>query len=111
MAWRSASSCASITSNRSGGSMNEMPKHVADVTAEWLTAAWRSGGAIDAARRGLAVECQQAAAGVGFMGEVARLLVTYAGGDGPSTVIAKVPTQDENVRAMLAPARVFEREA
>ncbi|MFM8848033.1 MAG: hypothetical protein ACKOHN_08290, partial [Actinomycetota bacterium] len=42
-------------------------------------------------------------AGIGFMGEVGRLEVTYAGGSGPATVIAKIPTQDTTVRGLLGP--------
>ena len=54
------------------------------------------------------------AAGIGFMGVVARLALSYSGDPGPTapaTVIAKIPTTDANVRALLGPARVFEREA
>jgi hypothetical protein len=46
------------------------------------------------------------------MGELARLRVTYSGpSELPTTMIAKLPTQNEQLRAMLAPAAVFEREA
>lgn len=93
-----------------------LPLHVRDVTADWLTGALRAGGVIDEATTVEHVTCEPVAAGVGFMGEVARLIPTYASGagssgSGPATVIAKIPTQDQNVRSLLAPARVFEREA
>ena len=39
------------------------------------------------------------------------MLPEYEGGNGPRSLIAKIPTQDPNVRALLAAARVFEREA
>lgn len=91
--------------------MTRLPRHVHDVSADWLTGALRAGGAISSSTSVTDVTCEPVAAGVGFMGEVARLIPRYAGGDGPLTVIAKIPTQDENVRALLAPARVFEREA
>jgi hypothetical protein len=91
--------------------MRTLPKHAADIDAAWLTDALRAGGSIDPATTVTDLNIEPVAAGVGFMGEVARLRATYAGGRGPSTVIAKIPTQDPVVRSLLAPARVFEREA
>jgi hypothetical protein len=91
--------------------MHTLPKHAADIDAAWLTDALRTGGSIDPATTVTDLGIEPVAAGVGFMGEVARLRPTYAGGGGPSTVIAKIPTQDPMVRSLLAPARVFEREA
>ena len=52
------------------------------------------------------------AAGIGFMGEVAPIDITYDGDtDAPTRMVAKIPTNDETIRGLLAPAQVFEREA
>ena len=91
--------------------MSELPKHVGDIDATWLTTALRAAGALDDSATVVSVTCEPVAAGVGFMGEVARIVPEYDGGTGPRSIIAKIPTQDPNVRALLAPARVFEREA
>jgi hypothetical protein len=91
--------------------MGSMPTSASAIEAGWLTDALRAGGVIDAATTVTDVATEPMAAGVGFMGEVARLRPTYAGGSGPATVIAKIPTQNPAVREMMGPARVFEREA
>jgi hypothetical protein len=91
--------------------MAGLPKHASEIDADWLTDALRAGGAIDADTKVTSVGLDPVAAGIGFMGEVARLRPTYEGGAGPETVMAKIPTQDQHVRELLAPARVFEREA
>lgn len=91
--------------------MTTLPTSTASVTAKWLTTTLRSSGAITAATSVATVEAQNMGAGIGFMGEVGRLAVTYAGGDGPALIICKIPTQDPMIREMLGPARVFEREA
>jgi hypothetical protein len=78
----------------------------------WLTQALVEGGKLPGCEV-TSVEVVPMDAGVGFMGEVARLSLTYAGApaDAPRTMIVKLPTQDAAIRAMLAPAAVFEREA
>lgn len=88
------------------------PHSAADLTAEWTTAALRAGGLGDGVEVA-SVEYEPLAAGVGFMGEVARLHVTYrtAPAGAPDSVIVKIPTQNPDVRAMLGPARVYERES
>jgi aminoglycoside phosphotransferase (APT) family kinase protein len=91
--------------------MPGLPKHAEEIDATWLTEALRASGAIDAGTKVTDVDIDPVAAGIGFMGEVARITPTYEGGSGPVTVVAKIPTQDPHVRELLAPARVFEREA
>jgi aminoglycoside/choline kinase family phosphotransferase len=87
-----------------------IPKASSEITAEWLTSALRAGGKVGdvTVER---VELEALAAGVGYMGEVVRLRLTTTGGDAPATMIAKVPTQDPTLRAMMKPTRVYEREA
>lgn len=91
--------------------MSVLPTTATGIGASWLTNELRAGGAITAGTTVTGVEVEPMAAGVGFMGEVARLRLRYSGSSGPATMIAKVPTQSPAVREMLAPARVFEREA
>ena len=52
------------------------------------------------------------AVGVGFMGEIATVGVTYDGdaNGAPTSMIAKFPTHSPEVRAMMQPARIYERE-
>ncbi len=90
----------------------EVPRAASELTPAWLTTALRTSGVLEPDRAATSVQMRPTAAGIGFMGEVTGLTVTY---DGPSTaptaMVAKIPTQDPDVRAMLAPAAVFEREA
>lgn len=91
--------------------MTRFPTSTAAIDPAWLTEALRDGGAISSDTVVTSVNVDNMGAGIGFMGEVGRLAVSYSGGVGPSTVICKIPTQDANVRSLLGPARVFEREA
>ena len=91
--------------------MSGLPTTATAINTSWLTTELRTGGAITAGTTVTGVEVEPMAAGVGFMGEVARLRLMYTGGTGPATMIAKIPTQNPEVRQMLAAARVFEREA
>ena len=93
------------------GTMDTMPTASTEIDAGWLTTALRAGGAIDERTSVTGVSAEPIAAGTGFMGEVARLRPTFTGGQGPRTVIVKIPTQNPVVREMMKPARVFEREA
>lgn len=92
--------------------MSSLPTTVAAITPEFLTDALRASGFLDAGTKVDAVQPDPMAAGVGFMGEVGALDVTYSAATAaPSRLVAKIPTQDEFVRGLLAPARVFERES
>jgi len=91
--------------------MTRLPTSSAEITPAWLTERLRATGAIDASTAVTAIERDLMGAGVGFMGEVGRIEVSYAGGSGPATMICKIPTQDATVRGLLAAAKVFEREA
>lgn len=91
--------------------MTRLPTSSAEITPEWLTERLRATGTIDASTSVASIERDLMGAGIGFMGEVGRIKVTYSGGSGPATMICKIPTQDANVRGLLAAAKVFEREA
>ena len=91
--------------------MGSTPTTTTDITAEFLTDALRASGVIAADASVASVEVEPGSAGVGFMGEVGKLSVTYAGADdAPSSIIAKFPTQSPEISAMMRPTRVFERE-
>jgi len=91
--------------------MTKVPTRAGDISAAWLDDILHAQGALDASTTVASVTTEALPAGVGFMGEVTRLRVGYSGGQGPTSIIAKIPTQDAHVRSLLAPARVFEREA
>lgn len=91
--------------------MARLPTSSAEITPAWLTERLRSTGTIDASTSVSSIEGDTVGPGIGFMGEVGRIKVGYSGGSGPTTMICKIPTQDANVRGLLAAARVFEREA
>ncbi len=93
-----------------GGSTDQLPRTTTDVTAEWLTEVLRASGTIDGSTTVGAVDADPTGIGVGFMGEVGRLALTYEGGSGPGSMMAKFPTQSPEVAAMMHPTRVFERE-
>ena len=91
--------------------MNRLPTSSAQITPEWLTDELLAAGTIDANTQVESIAGDTVGPGIGFMGEVGRITVSYTGGTGPETMICKIPTQDANVRGLLAAARVFEREA
>jgi len=91
---------------------NAVPTTTADVTAEWMTDALRSSGTIPSDASVSAVSTDPAAAGIGFMGEVGTAELTYDRDlpAAPSKVIIKFPTQSPEVKAIMRPTRVYERE-
>ena len=86
--------------------LNEIPKSASEISAEWLTAALT----LENDQHVSEVIVEELPEGVGFMGEVARLNLKFSDGT-ETTVISKIPTQVPEIRNMLAPARIFEREA
>lgn len=91
---------------------SSVPTTTADVTAEWLTDALHASGTLPDHATVAAVTIDPAAAGIGFMGEVGTVGLTYAGdaGDAPSSVVVKFPTASPEIMAMMRPTRVYERE-
>jgi aminoglycoside/choline kinase family phosphotransferase len=90
----------------------ELPTTTSEITAQWLTAALRESGTIGDDVSVAAVETRDTGSGIGFMGEVGTVDVVYEGeaGGAPTTVVAKFPTASPEVRAMMHPTRVYERE-
>ena len=89
-----------------------LPTTTSEVTAEWLTSALHSSGTLPAGASVAAVSIDPAAAGIGFMGEVGTVGVTYEGdaGGAPTSMVVKFPTASPEVMAMMRPTRVYERE-
>ncbi|HJP40253.1 MAG TPA: oxidoreductase family protein [Dehalococcoidia bacterium] len=87
-----------------------IPWALDEVTSEWLNQALEAGGKCPGAK---VASLEQAAIGegAGFMGSLAILNVTYQeGATGPATMVAKLPTPLQEIRDVVKPFRVFERE-
>ena len=88
----------------------DFPRDIDGLTAEWLTDVLRRDGAVD---RGTAVRAFNAillSDGVGQTGVVARLSLSYDGGQGPASLIAKLATADEGRRKASVVSRLYGRE-
>jgi thiamine kinase-like enzyme len=88
-----------------------MPRSSEEITPEWLTSALRSGGVVRDATV-TAIERKPIGVGAGFLGELARIAVTYdpPQGDAPPSLIAKLPTMEPQSRAVGNLFRFYERE-
>lgn len=93
-----------------------VPGGFEEVTAAWLEAALRAGPIPGAGSdSGLdvtvaAVDVQPLGATVGFLGDLARVVVTYGRGDGPPSVIVKLPTADPGGHQVGSILRAWARE-
>lgn len=84
------------------------------MTAGWLEAALRA-GPVPGGSAGLdvdvaSVEVQPLGATVGFLGDLARVQITYSRGDGPPTVVVKLPTADPGGHQVGSILRAWARE-
>jgi hypothetical protein len=72
----------------------EIPAHAGELTAQWLTDSLRSGGVIGPVASVSSFESVTLGEGEGFIGDLARVTLTYEGADGdaPASLIAKFPT-------------------
>ena len=86
------------------------PSSLAEIDAAWLTAALVSSGSLDSDAVIGTIEQERLGEGEGFMGEIARLRLTYQSGTGPASLVAKVPTSDEGNRATGRSLGIYERE-
>ncbi len=88
-----------------------LPTNPDAISPEWLTEALRSSGALPAGSV-TAVEASIIGAGIGFIGTVARLKLTYSGAPttAPSTIIAKLPSEDPGSRMVGVAFGLYERE-
>jgi hypothetical protein len=83
----------------------------AGLTPEWLTKALHSSGVLPTGAV-TAVKSTVIGAGVGFIGTIARLDLTYEGApeSAPSTIIAKLPSEDPGSRMVGVAFGLYERE-
>lgn len=89
-----------------------VPTTTSEINAAWMTEALRASNVIGGDVAVSEISIDAGAVGVGFMGEIATVGLTYDGdaNGAPASVIAKFPTQSPEVRAMMQPARIYERE-
>ena len=84
-----------------------LPRSASELTAEWLTAALGDAASAPVARFSLDTIAQ----GVGFLGELARVTLEYATpGAGPRTLIAKLPTTNDQNRMVAVVFQLYQRE-
>ena len=87
-----------------------LPMTIEGLTPEWLTAALRSSGALPEGRVA-SVSAEIIGAGVGFIGTVARLSLSYEGApNAPASMIAKIPSEDPGSRMVGVAFGLYERE-
>ena len=87
------------------------PRQVTEITPSWLTAVLRDGGAIGAASI-TDVAIEPIGRGVGFLGQLARLRLTYDKPEtgAPASLIGKFPTLDPGGRQICQMFQFYERE-
>jgi hypothetical protein len=94
--------------------MNEMtvPFSIEELTPDWLTEALRSSGVLSSGSV-IAVETQVIGEGVGMVGQLARLTISYSNDAAalPTHMIAKLPSPYEANRAQMQMFRYYTREA
>ncbi len=85
-----------------------VPKTIADITDEWLSAALTPHGGLPVQVSGFDVE--PVGVGVGVMALLYRLSPTYTVGVGPASVVVKLASQHEPIRQVARGYRFYERE-
>jgi aminoglycoside phosphotransferase (APT) family kinase protein len=95
-----------------GMAMGQVPTTTEDASAEFVTEALRSTGAIDADTVVAEIEHNRIGEGVGLICELARLTLRYGGPaqSAPSSVILKVPSNLPENRGVGDQLRMYERE-
>lgn len=86
-----------------------IPERIEDLTPEWLTTTLRKGGHLGPAASVTSTEREILGEGEGFMGDIVRLKLSYEGGAGPASVVAKMPRLEN--RAFGELVGVYERES
>ena len=89
-----------------------IPANPAAVTAEWMTEVLHRSGALPGGSSVASIEIEPLGAGVGVMGELARIQITYEGdhGSAPASVIVKSPSPFEENRAQGVGLGMYEAE-
>jgi hypothetical protein len=99
-----------ITGNVVAGDEIGLIHSSAEATPDWLTRVLRSSGALPGGASVTAVDAEQFAQGSGLLSELFRLTPTYEGGDGPATVVLKLPTRDPAMRGVADALSFYQRE-
>lgn len=87
-----------------------IPETPAAVTADWLTEALRAGGTVGDEVTVAEVTCTDIGEGTGIFGQIARLGITYAAGDGPESLIVKLPCLEPQNLVVAQALGLYERE-
>jgi hypothetical protein len=89
---------ASARMNHEAG--DAVPRTPDEVDAAWLTRVL--GPDVGPAARVIDVEVTTVGAGIGLLGQLRRYALTWAGGNGPASVVAKFPAAGAKSRALAA---------
>jgi hypothetical protein len=87
--------------------MAQFPAHPAAVSPDWLTARLREAGVLPS---GQVTAIEWAPIGTGQVGDSARFVVTYEGGEGPRTLAGKFPAADTTSRGTAASLGLYRKE-
>lgn len=87
-----------------------IPATIADADAAWMTDVLRGSGAIASEVSVSALSTHQIGEGVGLMGELFVATLGYDGGDGPDSVVVKLPSPHEENRQQGVNLGMFEAE-
>jgi aminoglycoside/choline kinase family phosphotransferase len=86
------------------------PAQPEQLTDAWLTATLRASGAIGPSSTVTSCTITPVGAGIGLLGLVMRLHLTYADGPGPASLVVKFAHPVEANRAIAMNTRMYERE-
>ena len=87
-----------------------MPKTFTEVDISWLTVALRSTKTINENTRVTEFDSELLGDGAGFLGDLARIRLTYEDGEGPPSVILKIPTRKQENRGFGLLVGAYESE-
>ena len=93
----------------------EVPSQVEDISADWLNRQFGLAGFAFPAV--VEITSERIGEGVGFIGQLHRLTVSYADdaaatdGSAPTSLIAKMPTNDPGGRMLGTMMRLYEKES
>lgn len=87
-----------------------MPKTLTEVDASWLTLAFRSTKTINENTHVIGFDSELLGDGEGFLGDLARISLTYEGGEGPPSAILKIPTREQENRGFGLLVGAYESE-
>lgn len=88
------------------------PRHVNEISAEWLTAMLQESGVLSQNAKVTGVAAQVIGEGVGFLSRVGRVRLRYdrAEPHAPDSVVVKIEPESENFREIGDEFHAFERE-